>query len=197
VTNIPIFPLNAVLFPQGVLPLRVFEPRYMDMVRDCMKQETGFGVCMLKSGSEVGGVATPEEIGCLAHITDWDMQEVGVLNIRTLGSQRFRIRSHQIAPDKLLRADVVWIADDASIPVEPVYAGCVLLLRRIINENQEKGGPMPIAEPFLFEDTAWISNRLCEFLPISTRAKQKLMELEDAPTRLSLVYQFLKQHKVL
>lgn len=197
VNDLPIFPLNTVLFPQGVLPLRVFERRYMDMVRDCMKADAGFGICLIVSGSEVGGVATPEDVGCLARITDWDMQEVGMLHIRTRGERRFRIVQRRAGPDKLLRADVEWIEEDPPTPVEPVYAGCVSLLKRIVTEMQAKGGPLPIAEPFRYEDAGWLSNRLCEILPISARAKQKLMELEDAPTRLSLVYQFLKQHKVL
>lgn len=195
--NIPIFPLNAVLFPGGVLPLRIFEARYMDMVRDCMQRSEGFGICLLRSGVEVGDTATPEDVGCLAEILEWDMPKVGMLHIRALGTQRFRIRQLQAQPDKLLRADIDWIAPDSGRPIAPEHIKCVGLLRSIVEESQAKNTPVPLAEPLHYDDSSWLSNRLCEVLPISMRAKQKLMELEDGSTRLSLVQQFLKQHHIL
>jgi Lon protease-like protein len=88
---LPLFPLNAVLFPDGVLPLKVFETRYIDMVRDCMKRESTFGVVLIKSGQEVGSAAEPETVGTLAHIIDWDAPQLGVLLLATNGGQRFQI----------------------------------------------------------------------------------------------------------
>src|ERR1700741_533771 len=101
-TWLPLFPLNAVLFPQGVLPLKVFEARYTDMVRDCMKAEMPFGVVLIKAGAEVGAVAEPELIGTLAHIKDWDMESLGVLLLRAEGGARFRIVETRALGDKLL-----------------------------------------------------------------------------------------------
>ena len=194
---VPVFPLNSVLFPGGVLPLRIFETRYMDMVRDCMKSDTGFGVCLIRTGRETGKPAMPESVGCYASIADWDMRDLGVLHIRTTGGMRFRITSSHASPDGLLRAEVTWIDDDPSEPTGPEDEGCVSLLRKVIRELVEKETPLPFAEPFQFDDCAWVSNRLCEILPIPNKARQKLMELEDAPTRMSLVRQFLEHHKVL
>ena len=89
--RIPIFALHTVLFPRGILPLRVFEARYLDMTRACMRKDTPFGVCLIREGKEVGAPATPEAVGCLAHITDWDMQQLGMLHLKALGGERFRI----------------------------------------------------------------------------------------------------------
>src|SRR6185503_19392245 len=104
--HIPLFPLNTVLFPGGVLPLRVFEARYLDMTRDCMKSGTPFGVCLIHEGSEVGAPAVPRSVGCTATITDWDMQQLGVLNLRTRGERRFRILSSGANKQGLISAEV-------------------------------------------------------------------------------------------
>jgi len=106
VEDVPIFPLGTVLFPGGLLPLRVFETRYMDMTRECMKAQKPFGVCLIRSGREVGEAAVPEDIGCLAHIQEWDMHELGVLSLRTRGGQRFRIRDREVTGQGLVRANV-------------------------------------------------------------------------------------------
>jgi Lon protease-like protein len=110
--QIPIFPLNTVLFPGGVLPLRVFEARYMDMTRECMRKGAPFGVCLIREGREVGAAAVPHTIGCLANIADWDMQQLGLLQLRTLGGSRFRILSQQIAGNGLITAEVELLADE-------------------------------------------------------------------------------------
>lgn len=203
---LPIFPLNAVLFPQGILSLRVFETRYVDLVRDCLRNEQPFGICLIRSGKEVGVPATPETIGCLAHITRGDMEHLGVLNIRVYGSQRFRILNLHALENGLQQAETTFIPDDASIDVSATAAPCVNLLRRIVGEIEgrlKKEGQevspenMPIPIPYQFNDSAWVANRLCEILQIPLRAKQKLMELEDPLVRLSLVQQYLQQHKVI
>src|SRR5688572_2943404 len=99
---LPLFPLKTVLFPDGILPLKVFEARYIDMVRECMKNNVPFGVVLIRSGQEVGAAAVPEEVGCLAHITGWDMQNPGVMMLRTLGGDRFRIIETRHLPDQRL-----------------------------------------------------------------------------------------------
>ncbi len=198
---LPIFPLNTVLFPEGLLPLRVFEPRYMDMVRDCLRDEQEFGVCLIKKGREVGATTEPEEIGCRARIIDWNMEQLGVLQINVQGTERFHIRQLYSEPSGLLKAEVrpmESIEPIHSVPKE--FESCSKLLMRMIQQMQqdtEDPTKMPFAEPHRFNDATWVSNRLCEVLPISMLAKQKLMELSDAPTRLSLVHQYLQQHKIV
>lgn len=198
--DLPIFPLGAVLFPGGVLPLRVFEARYMDAMRECMQRGTAFGVCLITHGSEVGEPAEHEPVGCLATITEWDMQQLGLLQIRTRGGTRFRITSRRVQKDGLVRASAVPIAPDPDLPVPQAYAICADLLRKIIHDHVEREpnalGRM-VAEPYAFESAVWVGNRLSEFLPISARARQKLMELDDPLARLSLVHQFLERQRVI
>src|SRR6185437_726175 len=116
-TWLPLFPLNAVLFPQGVLPLKIFEARYTDMVRDCMKNESPFGVVLIRAGAEVGAVAEPELIGTLAHIKGWDMENLGVLLLRAEGGARFRIVETRVLDDKRLEARVEMLPDDDIPPI--------------------------------------------------------------------------------
>jgi uncharacterized protein len=214
-TELAIFPLNAVLFPGGVLPLRVFEPRYMDMVRDCMKTHSRFGVCLIAqdspTASEVmrkpGDAATPEAIGCTAEITQWDMPDLGVLHISTRGHERFRILSRRTESNGLIRAEVEMLAADPRAEVAPEYSACAQLLARIIAELEEqfdaaaKDGeprkPFPFAEPYDLADAGWVANRLCEVLQVPNKAKQKLMELPDGNERLAIVNTYLHQRKVL
>jgi Lon protease-like protein len=186
--RVPIFPLNTVLFPGGLLPLRVFEARYMDMTRECLKHDEPFGVCLIRQGSEVGAPAVPEEVGCLAKIREWDMQQQGILNLKTLGSQRFRILERQANTQGLISASVELIPPDASIAVPDEYAACTKLLEMIVLDQ----GKSVFAEPHAFNDAAWVGYRLTEILPVPLVAKQKLLELSDSLGRLSILQRFLE-----
>ncbi|MEP6609975.1 MAG: LON peptidase substrate-binding domain-containing protein [Burkholderiaceae bacterium] len=214
-SRIALFPLSTVLFPDGVLPLRVFEARYMDMVRDCMRDETSFGVCLIANGKEGRSdvTPTPVDVGCLARIVAWDMQQLGLLQIRTIGGERFRLRASETQPNGLLvgEIDLIEADDDQAIPAE--HRPCVELLTRIIDDlsvqaaekrrtdEEADANPvlaqLPFEQPYRMESSAWVSNRLCEVLPVPLKAKQKLMELTDAATRLEIVHTYLKQHSVL
>ncbi|RPH66129.1 MAG: ATP-dependent protease [Burkholderiales bacterium] len=199
-TDLAIFPLGTVLFPGGVLPLRVFEARYLDLVRECTAADMPFGVCLITDGSEVGEAARHEAIGCTARIVDFDMEQPGVLNLRTIGGQRFRVLDRRVRKDGLARADIEMIDPDepAAIPTE--FAACASLVRRLVDDLvAREPDPMRqmIARPYDFDSAVWVGNRLCEFLPIPPRARQKLMELDDALTRLSLIHQYLQQHQVI
>jgi len=187
--NLPIFPLGTVLFPGGALPLKVFEARYIDMTRDCMKSGMPFGVCLIKDGTEVGTPAVPHEIGCLATIMDWDMQQLGVLQIKTRGSQRFRILSSRVESNGLIRAAAEPITGDAATGVRAEFAGCMILLKAVLPKLPVELMP----EPHDFDNAVWLSNRLSEVLPIPALAKQKLMELQDADSRLEIIHKFLGQ----
>ena len=121
--NLPIFPLNTVLFPGGVLPLRVFEPRYMDMVKACLKDASPFGVCLIREGQETGKPAVPETIGCTARIIDWDMEQLGVLQIRTLGEERFHIIGSRDNGKGLILAEVETMAAEEEISVPTEFLG--------------------------------------------------------------------------
>ena len=186
--NVPIFPLNAVLFPGGLLPLRVFEARYMDMMRDCLKRDAPFGVCLIREGSEVGAPAVPEAIGCLAKILECDMQQQGILNVKTQGGQRFRILERRAGAQGLTTADIELIPAEASAAVPDEFSACARLLEMVV---ADQGKPI-FAEPHAFNDAAWVGYRLAEILPVPLAAKQKLLELSDSMARLSILQRFLE-----
>jgi len=198
--DVPVFPLGTVLFPGGVLPLRIFEARYMDMVRDCMQRDLPFGVCLITRGGEVGEAAEHEPIGTLAHIRGWDMEQLGVLQLRTIGGSRFRIVDRRVGGNGLIRASIDELPDDPRLEVPDEMAECTMLVHRIVDELRTRE-PDPqkrmIAEPFDFDSAAWIGNRLAEFLPIPNPARHKLMALEEPLARLSLVHRWLQQHQVI
>jgi len=198
--ELPIFPLGTVLFPEGVLPLRIFEARYMDMVRDCLKSETRFGVCLITDGREVGQPAEHTAAGCSAAITEWDMEQLGLLNIRTIGQQRFSIESTRLENNGLIMAQVSFVDSEFDAPIPNQYTSCVALLERIVRDLVEKETePMRkmIEPPYQFKSASWVSNRLCEFLPIPGPAKYKLMMLNDPLARLSVVHDFLVKQDVI
>ena len=178
-TDLPLFPLNAVLFPGGRLPLRIFEQRYMDMAKVCLKDGSPFGVCLIREGREVGEPAVPAEVGTLARISHWDMAQLGVLEVVALGSQRFRIRSHRTEPSGLVRGDVELLDADQDAAIPEHSTRCVKILQRVIDEQPS------LFEPPLRQDSAsWVSSRLTELLPLPLSAKQELLELSDARARL-------------
>ena len=187
--NLPLFPLGTVLFPGGVLPLRVFEVRYVDMMRERMKAAQPFGVCLIKEGAEVGGPAVPFEVGCLAEIVDFDMQQPGVLNIRTHGGARFRVLETRSQADGLVRARAEGVDDDAPTPIPAAFSQCALMLRAILPKLPAE----MIRTPHQLDDAAWVSNRLAEILPIQPLAKQRLMELAGPLMRLEIIHKYLTQ----
>jgi uncharacterized protein len=196
----PLFPLQTVLFPEGLLPLKVFEARYLDLVARCMRSGESFGVICLRQGREAGPSAEPvrlEEVGVMAHIVDADGQQPGILRVRCAGAQRFRLLgAARQAGDGLWQGETVPIApDERSVPAPAMFA-TVQALANAITALREQG-QMPFAEPFRLDDAGWVANRWCELLPIPLAAKQKLMELDDPAVRLSLVDGFLRDKKVV
>lgn len=200
---LPLFPLNTVLFPDGILPLKVFETRYIDMVRDCMKKDAPFGVVLIKSGQEIGAAAEPENVGCLAVITNWDAPQLGVLLLRTQGGSRFRILEIRTHKDQHLEARVE-ILDNIASAIKKEHAACANTLELVIHDinntgRAEHGADFenPFAEKLQLNDAGWVANRWSEILPIPLKAKQKLLELDDPQIRLTIVYQYLQQHQII
>jgi Lon protease-like protein len=190
--RLPLFPLKTVLFPGGLLPLRVFEPRYMDMVSRCMREASGFGVCLIAAGEEVGEAAVPHAVGTEARIEKWDMNQAGVLQILVRGQRRFRIEDHELERDGLPTASVRWLAEPPPCPVPAAQAEILPLLRMIANELGEQ---FPL--PHHFDDAAWVGARYAELLPVPPLARQKLLELDDVSSRLEIIQQFLHQRGLL
>ena len=175
--DLPLFPLGTVLFPGGLLPLRLFEQRYLEMGKACLRDAAPFGVCRIREGAEVGAPATPEDVGCLARIVHWDMHQFGLLQIVAQGTERFRIVERRLQADGLARASVELMPAELDAPVPERLSGCRHLLERIAAEH---GGRL-FAQPFRFESSAWVGARLAEVLPLPGPAKQQLLELDGVP----------------
>ena len=202
-----LFPLKTVLFPGGVLPLRVFETRYVDMVRACMKTDTPFGVVAIRSGAEVGMAAEPYSIGTHAHIVEWDMPELGVLLLKTRGGSRFRILETRVQNNQLLEARTELLQSDETNPTEyseSKLAVCSRVLRIVIDElvegAQAQAGSSfinPFPEPHQLDHVGWVANRWCEMLPLEHDEKQSLLEIADDVERMLRVEAYLHQNGVL
>jgi Lon protease-like protein len=177
--NVPIFPLNTVLFPGGRLALRIFEQRYMDMAKACLRDSSSFGVCLIREGREVGTPATPVDVGCLAKIGHWDMTQLGLLQIAAIGAQRFRILERRVEANGLARATIALLEDDSDAEVPQSCAGCVTLLEQVMAQQ-----PALFEPPHRLSSASWVSARLTEVLPLPLTAKQELLELSDARARL-------------
>ncbi|MGN6234056.1 MAG: LON peptidase substrate-binding domain-containing protein [Trinickia sp.] len=202
--DLPLFPLHTVLFPDGLLPLKIFEARYLDMARACLRDDAPFGVCLLKSGGEVAQEnvpCVPETVGTLARIEQCDVDEYGMLLVRARGTRRFRLLSHRKEPSGLLVGMAEPLPED--VPLEGAdavakFGACAEVLERIIDTIRERDADsVPFAQPFRFDDPSWVSNRLSEVLQIPLRARQKLMELTDAGERIDAVHHYMQQHQLL
>jgi len=187
--DIPLFPLNTVLFPGGLLRLRVFEQRYLEMAKACLRDGTPFGVCLIREGGEVGTPATHEELGCLARVTQWDMQQLGLLQLVAQGAERFRVLASRIRADGLILANIEVLAEDADAPMPEKFGACRQLLERIVAEHGER----LFAKPFRLDSSAWVGARLAEVLPLPAAARQKLLELDDSVQRLEILQRLLTE----
>ena len=170
------------LFPGGRLPLRIFEQRYMEMAKNCLRDGAPFGVCLIREGAEVGAAATPAQVGTLARITTWDMPQLGLLQVTALGGQRFRILDRFVQPDGLSRASVELLAEEPDAPIPETCTVCVRLLERLIETQGALFEP-----PHHLQSSSWVGSRLAEILPLPLDAKQRLLELGDASERLERV----------
>ncbi|MGB8598725.1 MAG: LON peptidase substrate-binding domain-containing protein [Burkholderiales bacterium] len=191
--QIPLFPLNTVLFPDGLLPLKIFEQRYMDMTKACLRDATPFGVCLIKEGQEVGTEAVPESIGTLASITDWDMPQLGVLQIKARGGQRFYINSYKDNGTGLLIGEVTLLDAEPEIKLPEEHQTCATALRSLMH----KAGEDHFFSPPRFDSASWVGQRLAELLPVPLPVKQMMLELSDSKMRLGTMHQFLHRMGLL
>ena len=199
-TPLPLFPLQMVLFPGAVLALKVFEARYLDLISTCMRSRQPFGVLCLQSGFDAGRSEMPvlmENTGVLAHVEDVDAEQPGILRVRCLGGERFRLTDAATQRDNgLWVAPAQTIAPDPLRTPGPAMLATVTALAEAIRKLQSQDRT-PFAPPYRLDDAGWVANRWCELLPLSLAAKQKLMALEDPVIRLSLVDGFLRDKKVV
>jgi len=179
--EVALFPLNTVLFPGGPLPLRIFEPRYVDMVRRCMRERSAFGVVLILGGSEVGAVTSTAEIGTTARIADFYPLPDGLLGIACLGERKFRVLERTRQADGLNIAEVEWLPPEPAVPLPAQYSHLGELMRKVL---PELGDLYERVEKHA-HDSSWVGCRLAEILPVSLSEKQQCLELQDPIVRLA------------
>jgi Lon protease-like protein len=185
--DIPLFPLHSILFPGGALPLRIFESRYIDMVRGCLRQDSGFGVCMIRQGKEVGGVAEVYEVGTYGRIQYFEQLDSGLLGITVRGERRFRVLNTWVEPNQLMMGEVEFLPPEARVPLTDQHRSLANLLSEII---QQLGPPYSVL-PCEYDDASWVGQRLTELLPIDAELKQFFLQLDDPVERLERIVALL------
>jgi Lon protease-like protein len=186
---IALFPLHTVLFPGGPLPLRIFETRYTDMVRRCMRTQEPFGVVLIQEGDEAGVVATTATVGCTARIVDFHTLHDGLLGISCVGERKFRVLRVWRADDGLNMGEVAWLPVEPELPVPADCERLASTLRRALEELAEHYENVARK----FDDAAWIGSRVAELLPIELADKQALLELDDPIERLRSLLTVVKE----
>lgn len=187
--EISIFPLNTVLFPGGALPLRIFEPRYTDMISQCMRTNTGFGVCLIREGKEVGRAAEFHEVGTLARIVDFHMQRDGILGVTVNGEARFRVLNYDIAKDQLITAEVEYFNNEPKLPVPSEYQELIRMYETHVPESKSV-----IQKPAeIRDDASWLGFRLAETLPLRMAQKQYFLQLHEPLLRLERIDDVMHQ----
>lgn len=186
--KLPLFPLGVVLFPGGRLPLRIFEQRYLELTKACLRDDSAFGVCLIRHGSEVGAPAEHEAIGCSARIANWDMPHPGLFQLECIGERIFRVHSTRIEHSGLIRGEIEWLAPDDD-PVDPKdIEVCRDALQRFI----ERAGTHFFVGATALDDAEWVSHRLSEIMPVDVRSKQALLELRSPARRLAALARLLQ-----
>jgi len=179
--ELALFPLSSVLFPGGRLSLRIFEPRYLDMVRRCGRSGEGFGVCLILRGQEVGEPALPAALGTEARIVDFSMTDDGLLGLTVEGFRRFHVERTRVRDDGLVLGDVRWLPEEDIVPLRDEHALLGLLLARVLDRagiDHDGAGKGRLAE------AAWVGWRLAEWLPLEAEERQALLQEPDPHARL-------------
>lgn len=189
VESLGLFPLHAVLVPGAALDLRVFEARYLDLVRECGRTGRGFGVCMIVEGKEAGGPATPAAWGTEARIEDFGAEPGGVLTLRVRGHRRFRVARTRVRDNGLLVGDIEWREPDGDDELRPEHALLGTLLQKIL---EQAGGEHANAGPAQLGDAAWVGWRLAELLPLSPMQRQALLQEDDPAARLQRLTEWIE-----
>ncbi len=184
--QVPLFPLNTVLFPGGALPLRIFEPRYLGLVSQCLKSDMPFGVLLIRDGGETGP-ATTHNVGTLARITDWYQGSDGLLGITAIGEQRFRLIASERQEDGLNIGDIETLENESVTPLPEEYQEMAVILAGVLDDL----GRLYESLDRHFDDASWVTSRFVEILPIDLEEKQRCLEQSDPVERLQIVRKLL------
>ena len=186
--SLPLFPLHSVLLPGAAMDLRIFERRYLDLVRDCGRSGGGFGICLILEGSEAGTPATPAAYGVEARIEDFDTGADGLLSLRVRGHRRFHAMRTRVRDNGLVMADVDWLRADPEEALRPEHA----LLGTLLQTMMEKAGSdLTGLPPRIFEQAAWVGWRLAQVLPITAEQRVSILQEDDAHARLQRLLEWI------
>lgn len=188
--SLALFPLQTVIFPGGLLPLRVFEPRYMDMVTQAIADRAAFGICAIREGRDVDIAAKHYNVGTCVKVIDWDMPQPGILHIQTQALERFVVRSSRSETNGLRIGEVDEVSSEPAIALPEELTLAAEVLYQIINEL----GPEKFVQPHDYTNAVWVSYRLSEVLPLKLSVRQNLLEMNDSIARLTILTEFLKKH---
>jgi uncharacterized protein len=188
-TTIALFPLQTVLFPGGRLPLQIFEARYIDLIRDCLRAKQGFGVVPIKEGREAGGIAVPFLVGTYVEIIDWSQGSNGLLNILTYGQRRFCFEAYRVASNNLMTATIEWLPPPKALASD----GQFLELRALLHKLLEHHHAIDEANPRSALSNADVVYRIAEYLPLHTTQKVALLTLDDDLALLSSIESLISQ----
>ncbi len=191
--TLPLFPLNTVIFPGGALPLRIFEPRYLDMVKECMRNNHGFGITLIKNGKETGSVANVYKTGTECRIDDWETLPDGLLGITAYGESRIHIENTHVQTDQLLMGEVESLEEDSDKELPEEFEEMRILLQNIITQI----GKPYINLPAHYDKAGWVGARLTELLPLQSAIKQRLLEINDHVVRLYHLKEAMQEFKFI
>lgn len=199
--SIPLFPLSTVLFPDGVLPLQIFEARYLDMISHCLTEDEPFGVVLLTQGHEVHNPQGQERFvlsGTLASVQDTTASTPGLLQVVCRGGARFQVRDRERRSNGLWMADVELVEDDRTIRIPSDLKGAADALDRVLGSLHDVPQTRwPVQPPFQLEDCGWVANRWCELLPLPNHQKQSMLMLDNPMIRLELLHDVLDEHGLI
>lgn len=194
--ELPLFPLRTVLFPEGLLELKIFEARYLDLISRCMRERSRFGVVALRAGGEARGSGGDEglrlyEVGTVAELVDVDSAEAGILLVRCRGGERFKVGATRQQRDGLWLAQTEAVASEPDVVPDARHGDTVRALADAIAALGAQGSH-PFLEPHRLDSAAWVANRWCEILPLPLEVRQRLMTLADPLARLDVVTSLLR-----
>jgi Lon protease-like protein len=194
--DLPLFPLHSVICPSGHMRLRIFESRYLDMVKNCLRNKTSFAIVAIvpEKTTKADGNLPFASIGTIMNIIDADVTTIGLMMINCIGQHRIKIHSFTQQADGLLIGNLSKISNDLEIPIPDDLKIVSSHLQRLIDSFSNQGElpiDVPIAKPYQYNDASWVSNRWVELLDLPLLDKQRLMQLDSPIVRLELIYDLL------
>ncbi|WP_108645854.1 LON peptidase substrate-binding domain-containing protein [Polynucleobacter rarus] len=202
IITIPLFPLSSTLFPKGVMELQIFEVRYLNMIKDCVKTESPFGIVTLNSGGEVRSPVEEvhfSQVGTLANIDRYDPVQANLYFIRCSGGARFKVINSEKLSNGQWQAEVNILLEDQITPIPNELKVCSSALSKVIDSMKLQGvleSQMPFQQPYLLQDCGWVANRWAELLPLNSGQKEHLLGIENPRLRLDLILDLLDEMNI-